>query len=439
MINRVIGHSRSVAATAHVTWKGVLALTFAWGCLPAVRAADYWVATGGRDATGWGSSTRPWATLQYAANQIRPGDTVHVRDGEYEGFDLRRGGTREALVCFKAEGKTVRIVRRNRKTPDGINVEGAGYVIIEGFVVNEMPRAGVRGALSPHLTIRLIHADRNGSWGILTGFCDDVMVVNNVVSNCVREHGIYVGNSGDRPIIRGNVSKGNRSCGIHINGDQSQGGDGIISGAVVENNLIYGNGRAGGSAINCDGVQDSTIRNNLLYDNHKSGISLYREDGAAGSKSNRVINNTIVMPRSARWAVNIKDGSTGNVVRNNILFHEDRSRGSINIDAGSLPGFQSDFNIVVDRFSPDDGDQVMSLSRWQSTTGLDRHSIVATPQRVFVSPDASDFRLKDDSPAIDAADPSVAPPHDLEGRPRPVGSRPDIGAFENQSNLEPGR
>ena len=66
-------------------------------------------------------------------------------DGDYEGFDLRRGGTRDASVRFKAEGKHVRIVRGTAKTPDGINVEGAGYVVIEGFIVNEMPRAGVRG------------------------------------------------------------------------------------------------------------------------------------------------------------------------------------------------------------------------------------------------------------------------------------------------------
>ena len=89
-------------------------------------------------------------------------------------------------------------------------------------------------------------------------------------------------NSADRPVIRGNTSRGNRQCGIHINGDASQGGDGIISGARIENNLISDNGRGGGSGINCDGVQDSKIQNNLLYENHSSGISLYRVDGAAG-------------------------------------------------------------------------------------------------------------------------------------------------------------
>ena len=55
-----------------------------------------------------------------------------------------------------------------------------------------------------------------------------------------------------------------------MNGDVSLGGDGIISNALVENNVIYDNGLGGGSGINCDGVQDSVIRNNLIYNAHAS-------------------------------------------------------------------------------------------------------------------------------------------------------------------------
>jgi aldehyde:ferredoxin oxidoreductase len=54
--------------------------------------------------------------------------------------------------------------------------------------------------------------------------------------------------------------------------------------AVIENNTVYSNGTAGGSAINLDGVQSSVVRNNLLYDNHASGVSLYKIDGAQVDK-----------------------------------------------------------------------------------------------------------------------------------------------------------
>jgi hypothetical protein len=427
----IFRRSNATASPAMQTWGSMLAMVLAFGGFwpPDAWSADYWVGPKGRDANGQGSRTRPWATLQYAADRVRPGDTVHVLDGDYTGFDLRRGGNQQAVVGFKAEGKRVRIVRRNQKTPDGINVEQAGYVVIDGFSVYAMPRAGVRAANSPHVTIRGIRTDHNGVWGIFTAFCDDVTIEGNHTSDSQKEHGIYVSNSGDRPIVRANTTWGNRGCGIHMNGDLSLGGDGIISHAVVESNVIFENGKGGGSGINCDGVQDSKFQNNLLYNNYSSGISLYRGDGGAGATGNSVINNTIVQAADARWAVNITDKSTNNVIANNVLLHKG-SKGSINISADSLSGFRSDYNIVVDRFSPDDGSRFISLTEWQSTTGLDRHSLVSTPQDVFVNSGSSDFHLRAGCPAIDSADPGVAPRTDLEGRARPVDARPDIGAYE---------
>jgi hypothetical protein len=92
--------------------------------------------------------------------------------------------------------------------------------------------------------------------------------------------------------------------------------DGIISFALLENNVIYENGVNGGSAINADGVDDSVIRNNLIYDNHAFGISLFSTDGSHGSSRNKVYNNTIVQAINGRWACNIpkSKGSGGSPV-----------------------------------------------------------------------------------------------------------------------------
>jgi len=56
------------------------------------------------------------------------------------------------------------------------------------------------------------------------------------------------------------------------------------------------------------------------------------------------------MATNGRFALSLKNGSTGNVVENNILFHPG-TRGSIEIDQLSLSGFLSDYNVVVNRFS----------------------------------------------------------------------------------------
>jgi parallel beta-helix repeat protein len=96
---------------------------------------------------------------------------------------------------------------------------------------------------------------------------------------------VYVSNSCVNPIVRNNLVWGNAANGIHMNGDLSQGGNGLIVNALVEKNVIYDNGRQGGSGINADGVQSSRFLNNVLYNNHASGISLYRSTGRMGRRT----------------------------------------------------------------------------------------------------------------------------------------------------------
>jgi hypothetical protein len=399
-------------------------------CAPTTgRAAELYVSPSGVDEPARGGSSAPWRTLQYAADRVNPGDTVHVANGDYVGFYLERGGTAGARITFVAEGDAVRVTARNNQTPDGINVEGAPYVTIDGFIVNDMPRTGVRCALSDHVVIRRIRADRNGRWGILTGFCADIVIEDNVTTRSVAEHGIYHSNSADRPILRRNIVWGNRGNGIHMNGDASQGGDGQITGALIERNIIYDNGTGGGSGINCDGVSSSIIRNNLLYLSRASGISLYRIDGAAGSSQNLVVHNTVIQSSTGRWALNIRDASTGNTVRNNIFLTEHATRGSIVIDDASRAGFTSDYNVITPRLSPDGDTTILGLAAWQAL-GYDTHSAASTSALVFENAAANDYHLRVGSPAIDTADPTNTVAEDLDGHARSVGAGPDIGAYE---------
>lgn len=401
-------------------------------CLLAAQiahATDYWVGPGGSNAnTGLAPGTA-WATLVYAADQVGPGDTVHVLAGNYQGFYLDTSGTAGNPITFLA-GPGVNITSNNPNTPDGINVEGADHVVIDGFTVTNRARAGIRAALSDFVIIRNNTAGDNGVWGIFTGFTDDLLVENNETYGSVDEHGIYVSNSCDRPTVRGNLIHDNNANGIHLNGDASQGGDGLIEDALIEENIIFGNGAAGGSGINGDGLVSSVIRNNLLYDNHASGISLYSIDGATGATDNVVVNNTVINANDARWCLNISDGSTGNTVRNNIFYNYHSFRGAITIDSTSLPGFSSDYNAVISRFSDDGGSSVMSLAAWQAL-GYDQNSFVATPAALFIAA-TTDFHLSPTSPALDAGTASNAPASDLEGNPRPVGDGYDIGAYESQ-------
>ena len=395
--------------------------------------AVYVVAPSGND-NALGNASAPWATLQKAADMVKAGDTVLVRGGDYIGFDLRTDGRVDNRITFKAEdpANAPRITQRNIRTPDGINLEGADYITINGFEVRGMPRAGIRSVENAFVEVLNNYTVDNQVWGIFTGFSDDIRIEGNRTTGAVREHGIYVSNSGDRPIIRSNTIWNNRANGIHMNGDLSQGGDGIITGALVENNIIFENGLGGGSGINADGVQDSLFVNNLLYDNHASGISLYQGDGAEPSINNVVKNNTVHQAVDGRWALNITNGSYGNTVQNNILLNRHPFRGSITVSLDSLPGFECDYNVVMDRMSRDDGETIMKLADWRRITGLDSRSLIAAADALFVNWPAKDYHLKAGSPAIDKGELAFAPEFDFEGDTRPQGPGADIGADERR-------
>lgn len=404
---------------------------------------DYFVAPpvdGGDDAND-GSAAHPWATLQHAADSVAAGDTVVVRPGQYAGFMLQRSGTPGQPITFSAELEA-QITSRNPTTDDGINIENWGDggpdsvhdIVIDGFTVSGIGRAGIRIVGSDtdpghDIVIRNNACLDNGVWGILSGFVDDLTVEGNACQGSIEQHGIYLSNSGDGNIVRGNYCAGNHDCGIQLNADVSMGGDGTMSNAVIEYNTCANNGTGGGAAINLDGVADSLIRCNLLYDNHAGGIVIYNGDGQ-GSQNNRAINNTVVQAADGRWAM-LVGSSPGNRLRNNILHSYHPTRGAITVtDPLGLNGLDSDYNIVIDRFSPDDS-SVINLAQWRTQTGQDLHSAVSGIDEVFYNAGSNQYFLKPNSPAIDfgANDPDN-PDFDWDGTARPLGAAIDAGAYE---------
>lgn len=405
----------------------LMTVTAALGIVGAARADSFHVATTGDDAAA-GTSAAPWRTIQRAVRAVSPGDTVIVHAGSYAGFVVDVRGTDAGPIAFVADG-AVAIDGAATTDRDAIHVEGASWVRIEGFTVTHAARAGISAIDCDHVALRGNRVDQNAKWGIFSAFCDDLVVENNEASRSAEQHGIYASNSADRPVIRHNRIWGNAMCGIHMNGDISQGGDGVISDAVVEDNVIFDNGRAGGSAINGDGVTRAVIRNNVLDGNHASGISLYQIDGGAPSIGNQVINNTVRMASDARWAINLQNDATGNVLRNNILIHPSPSRGAVDLCGTCASGLVSDHNAVVGRFSIDG--TMVDLATWRARTGGDAASFVASETELFADPGSGDLALRAGSPAIDRGVVNGAPADDLAGTSRPQGAAMDIGAYEH--------
>jgi hypothetical protein len=377
---------------------------------------------------------------------IAPGDTIYVKAGTYAGCRIELSGASGAVKTLSAEPGAVVVVNTPGPTARHnsiIEVESYTYGTVRYWIINDLEACnspdhyGIDMRDTQYITVQNCYTHNNGLTGIFDGFCDNQTYQNNE-SAYNGEHGMYHSNSGDYPTIRLNVLHDNAAAGLHMNGDKSMGGDGLISYGLVEKNVIYGNslGMYVGS-INCDGVMDTMIRNNLSYNNHGSGITLYSIDGAQGSSRDKVYNNTVVLASDGYYALNIPKSGKGrpspvnNTVHNNVLYNNNTGnlRGSIRLYSTSAGVLVSDYNSVMNKFEV--SGKAKTFAQWQAY-GYDAHSFIATPDQLFVNPAGADFHLKAGSPAANTGknlSPDVT--EDLDGEVRPQGSAHDIGCYED--------
>jgi parallel beta-helix repeat protein len=400
---------------------------------------DYYVAPEGKNSNA-GTEPEPFREIRAALKIVAPGDTVLIADGTYQGFDAIDLGSPSSPITLRATGKNAVILpttdRRNNDV-NNIFISGCTNFIIDGLRTFKATSAGMRILLSPHVTVRNGVFGDNQKWGIITSHSPDLLIENNECFGSRIEHGIYVANSADRPIVRGNLLHDNSGSGLRANGDIAQGGDGIISGALFENNIIYNNGTGinGGAAINLDGLQDSIIRNNLLYNNHASGIALFKGCGAEGPKGMRILHNTIIMAAKARFNLRITDAIGPITVRNNLFYTFNKNRGILSWDTNQDAALtDSDYNLFGGGLfiSPNQKDPRVSVADWMSA-GHEKHSVSITAaglESLFVNPAKNDYRLAPKSPAIDRGIALPDAPADINNVPRPHRAAPDLGAYE---------
>ena len=212
-----------------------------------------------------------------------------------------------APITIKARGHRAHVVTVTTDRPDNrdtIFITFSSYIVVDGLRSSGANRAAVRVDQSPNVTIRNGVFGNNGTWGIFTDFADDLLLENNECFGSVAEHGIYVSNSGDRPVVRRNRVHDNNASGDPAQRRPQRGRRRHHHGRPHRDTTSSTTtAPAGGAAINLDGVQDSIVRNNLLYNNRATGIVNYQGDGAQGPRGMQILHNTIDMPSNGRWAL----------------------------------------------------------------------------------------------------------------------------------------
>lgn len=409
---------------------------------PQTTGRRFVVSPSGRDSNPC-SEKAPCREIQRAITlATAPGDVVLVADGDYSAFvvDGLRGEVSRPITIF-ATGNRANVRSepncKKKQCRDTIVIRNSRHLVVDGLSVHGAARAGMAIFYGSHVTIRHGEFGDNGRWGIFTTFADDVVLEYNDIFRSRREHGIYLSNSGDRPIVRFNVLHDNDGCGIHVNGDYREKPetdrsgkswyagvvDGIVSGAIIEGNLIYRNGsgsiankkRRGGAGINLDGVWDSVVKNNVLFDNEATGLAAFGDedgvnddskddgDGRFGPRGLEITHNTIVMPVGARNALQIRASRGTNTVMGNILHHQDRRRAGMELGTLSDAVLVTSNKNVLDRISV--ADRVRPLDAWKKESGQDKESLSVPLERLFTDPGRGDYTLQSSSPAFRIAMP----------------------------------
>jgi hypothetical protein len=343
---------------------------------------NLYVATTGSDSNP-GTAAKPFKTINRAAALAKPGTTVHVAPGTYNGnVTTSVSGTASARIRYVSDTKWgAKIIgtgtefmwtnRGNYTDIVGFDITGPGregiinlasYTLIQG---NHVHNLAVSGGCTGGGGAGINNADYTKSDGDIIG---NVVHDIGTPGKCNAVQGIYSANL--RGHIFNNVVYRASSWGIHLWHAADQ--------VVIANNTVFANGSAsmgGGIVI---GVGDAPggkfltntkVVNNIVYNNPYHGIHQGCDAGRQCMGS-------------------------GNVIANNLVIGS-----STPITKGVVPA---------------------------------TNTIAANPLFVnYLATGGGDYRLKVTSPGVNKGQVSYAPTTDIDGIARPRGGAFDLGAYEN--------
>jgi parallel beta-helix repeat protein len=361
----------------------------------AADAITYYVMFTGNDSAGGGAGD-PFRTLQRGVSQLKPGDVLLVGPGVYSEslFGTIPAGTSwiQPVTIRALDAADRPVIRPPAGSSRVLHFQGGQhYIIVDGFVLDgqnvssDVVKITSGGEGAAH-HIRVTNCEiKNGSRGsslqqgvLITGGAEgNELIDNHVYDNGSDDfmHGLYLATGNN--LVQGNRIYRNAGWGVHVYAEH-----GGVHGNVVRDNIVYDNARAGnrGAGILLSSGSRNLAFNNVVWNNN-GGITV------TDAADTRVLHNTIVNNRGSGLGVT---ASLRTIIRNNIVYRNPLNAG------GSET--QADTNLV----------------------GVDP---------MFVSETLFNFRLLSTSPAIDGAVGSEVT-SDADGRARPYGSAPDVGAYE---------
>jgi parallel beta-helix repeat protein len=309
----------------------------------------------GNDNNAGTSANAALATLQDAANLVKPGDTVEVMNGTYTGpaggavLNITTSGTASAPITFEAAPGQTPVIDSSG-TWIGIDIQ-ASNIVVNGFtVVGDAANYTLSQALAgystgnadldtngifiqPSSSVPLpnhITIENNTLYNITGGAigtegADYLQIVNNTVHNTSNwsaygASAISVStsqnldqNPGPHISVSGNLVYDNAELVPPAGWSTITDGEGIIldtnpgytGGVLVQNNTLYGNG---GPGIESNQTDNATITGNTVYGNNTNNNNGADTNGIFIYQSN---NDTVTNNSTAPSTTGTTAGSTG--------------------------------------------------------------------------------------------------------------------------------
>lgn len=333
-------------------------------------------------------TVNPGDDTQAAVDAAAAGDVVVLKDGDgrgHRGFKVlhRRFPADNPLTVRGEPGSSI---TTGVNTGEGVNVEDAAGVVLEGFNVVGMAAgartrvAGVRVVESDDVTVRGVHSLDNLTWGFFTGFSNRVLFEDCLAARSGQQHGFYASNSGSDHAFRRCRAEGNAASGFHFNGDASQESaygrprTGVMAGVLLEGCSTAGNGRLGGAAVNMDGVRGFRVSGHRGVD-LAGGFAAFRGDGAEPTSGGVLEGCSFVAAAGGpqRPVVAFRDGAGRSVVWGCEMRTPYDIRPELLVESGpAAADVVSDYNWCR-KFSGGADDNFVTLADWRAT-GQDAHT-----------------------------------------------------------------
>jgi hypothetical protein len=411
-----------------------------------------------------------------------PGAPIIIRNapGEHpvlDGSSLEVGQGFDSMIAIEDQryveirGFEIRDYRTDLSghNPVGILVTGASdHITIVGNSVHDMGTTfqgrnggdahgiAVYGNLADHpiddVVIRdnrLFNLELGSSEGlVVNGNVTGFLIEGNLVHDTNNIGIVAIGYEGTAPdpsvdSARGGVIRGNTVYNVDSYGNPAYGTDRSADGIYVDGGrdvLVEGNvvhdvniGMEFASEHHGRSTSFVTARNNLVYDATAIGVAIGGYDRRRGFTEGAVIvNNTVVETDGVELLLQFD--TRDDVIENNIFVAGPTSEFVENRYAENS-GNLIDHNLYWSTDGVDrgvwqwKGQDYPDFPTWSAGSGVDVHSAFADPG--FVDASARNYRLADDSPAVDAgAFVAEGGTVDLEGDPRQQAAATDLGAYE---------